>query len=60
MVVYKVKYSANMIVELFRKSQRFPDQPRNPLTERAVESFDMIGLTAVFSDGAVRIFRDGG
>lgn len=53
----EVPDGANVISQLFRKRERFSDEPGNALTQRAIESLDMIRLAAVFTRGLVPLGR---
>jgi hypothetical protein len=52
-MVYEVKNCAYRVVEVFRERQGVSDQPRHPLAERAIESFNVVGFAAFLSNGAV-------
>ena len=43
----------DMVGELLGKGQRLAHQTGHPLTQRAVEAFDVIGFTGQFADGLV-------
>jgi hypothetical protein len=45
-----------MVVELFRERQGVSGQPRHPLAERAIESFNVVGFAAFLSNGVVLFF----
>lgn len=47
----------NVIVQLFRKGQRFAHQPPNSLPQRVVDALDMVRLAAVLADGTMPFGR---
>ena len=49
----EVPDGANVISQLFRKRERFSDEPGNTLTQRTIKSLDMIRLAAVFAYSVV-------
>ncbi len=46
----EILYRANMIGELLGKGERLSDQPRDPLSQCAVEPLDMIGYPLLLFD----------
>ena len=57
LVVDKNPDGADMVIQLFGKCQRLPDQTRHPVTQGVVEAFDVVGKAAVFTcrDVVVRV-----
>jgi len=49
-VANEVLYRTNVIRQFLGKRERFSDQTRHPLSQRAVESFDMIGYPLLLLD----------
>ncbi len=47
---------ADVIGQLLGKRERLPDQTRDPLSQCAVESLDMIGYAALLFDNLMLIF----
>ena len=46
----EILYRANMIRQFLGEGKRLSDQPRYPLSQRAVESFDVIGYPLLLLD----------
>ena len=49
----EVLYRPNMIGEFLGKGERLPDQPRDPLSQRAVESLDVISYPLLLFDDSM-------
>ena len=54
----KIPDSSDLIIQIFGKREGFPNQAGNPLPKRAIESLDMIGLAAFFSNRMMPAFRE--
>ena len=48
-IVDNIPDSANMVFQFLRKGQCFSNQAGNPLSHRAIEAFDMVGLSGLFA-----------
>ena len=49
----------NVIRQFLGEGERFSDQPRDPLSQRAVESLDMIGnALLLFDDSMLLLWND--
>jgi len=57
-VVDKKPDGADMVIQLFGKCQRLPDQTRHPVTQGVVEAFDVVGKAAVFTCRDVAVFGE--
>ena len=49
----EILYRADMVCQLLGKGERLSDQPRHPLSQRAVESFDVIGYPLLLFDDSM-------
>ena len=55
----EILYRADMVCQLLGKGERLSDQPRHPLSQRAVESFDVIGYPLLlFDDSMLLLWND--
>ena len=53
----KVPDSANMVFNLFRKRKCFSDQPRDALSQRAIETFNFVCFASFFTYRAMSLGR---
>ena len=49
---------ADMVIQLFGKCQRLPDQTRHTVTQGVVEAFDVVGKAAVFTCRDMAVFGE--
>ncbi len=52
----EILYCADVICQFLGEGERFSDQTRYPLSQRAVESFDMIGYPLLLFDDSMLLF----
>jgi hypothetical protein len=58
-VTNEILYRANVIRQFLGEGERLSDQPRHPLSQRAVESLDMIGnALLLFDDSMLLLWND--
>jgi len=48
-VLDKKPDGADMVIQLFGKCQRLPDQTRHPVAQGVVEAFDVVDKAAIFT-----------
>ena len=49
----EVLYRADVICQLLGEGERFSDQPRDPLSQRTVESLNVIGYPLLLFDNSM-------